>query len=259
MAILFKFKDWLFRQFPTYFWENDTYKDSQGKGLLQRYLTNFGIEYDDEMVDYIHNFMDILDIKLTPIKFFPFIGYTLGSPPDIGNDVDGNYAQRRFLTYLVAFYKLKGTEKSYQLLFNLLGLSCTIVLLPKKTSKKYDTFQIYDNPDNTILFDLSCEPCQEYSINYWNRYDDPLTPTLLDIPQDTIDKLQSIICFAQPIDCKLLNLNHALQYTETYNPTDNNTVVITTTQPLAYDMALRYDGGYAEDTYTTTGTNTYTF
>lgn len=259
MAINFRFKDWVFNRFPTPYRDKDTYKDSQGKGLLERYLTNFGIEYDDEMVLFIHDFMDILNVNLTPEKFLPFIGYTLGSPPTLGLDVDGNNAQRKFLSYLVSLYKIKGTAQSYNLLFNLLGLECTIILFPKNTNKKYDTLKIYDDPTNTIQFDLSCEPCQEYSINYWNKYDDPLVPTINTIPSTIIDTLQSIICFVQPIDCKLKLLNHAIQFQEQYSPLQLNTITITQSEPNAYDMGFRYDSSDAMDTAIVTGTNIYSF
>lgn len=253
---LFKFKDWLFKQLPSYFWENDSNKDSNNQGLLERYLSNFGIELDDELVDYIHNFMDILDIKTTPDKFLPALAVLVGSPPDL----DGTAAtQRKLLEYIVSIYKIKGTECSYNLLFNMLGLGASITQLPNEVQIRYDTNNIFDDPSGLIKYDLSCEPCTFYTINYWDVNDSPLVPIVHPVSPNIIAHLTDIICLIQPIDCKLQNLNHALRFNQTITPTIDNNITISIQRPNAFDLGLIYDNAVNYDDFTTTSINNYFF
>src|SRR6478736_1028349 len=80
------FKDWFFNKLPNYYHINDSYKDANDKGLLQRYLENIGEDIDDNILPFIDNLLDIIDPTKqanTGYKFLNTLAYTVGSPPDI--------------------------------------------------------------------------------------------------------------------------------------------------------------------------------
>lgn len=55
--------NFFFKHFPYYYKENDTYKDSNGKGLLERFLEIFCNEVDEEVSPYLDNLGYLMDIE----------------------------------------------------------------------------------------------------------------------------------------------------------------------------------------------------
>ena len=45
--------NFLWELFPGFYKEFDTYKDQQGKGLLERYINAIGTEVDQEVLKYL--------------------------------------------------------------------------------------------------------------------------------------------------------------------------------------------------------------
>lgn len=132
-----QFKDYLFGLLPSFFKENDTYKDTNDEGLLERYLRNFGLEIDGEVMNRIEDYLTQVDPLVCDEKFLNHIAYALGNPPDITSSV-AEY--RKFLIYSLAIYKIKGTRRSYEILFNLLGLNVFI-------KEEYIDDVLYDNAE----------------------------------------------------------------------------------------------------------------
>jgi hypothetical protein len=253
--MIFKFKDWLFRQLPEKLQEIDSNKNPNGEGTLQRYLQAMNVEFDDNMVDFIEKFPDILDITTIPDSLLPFLGYNLGSPPDI----DGTpTTYRKLLSYIVTIYKIKGTVCCYQLLFNLLGLGVIVYEYPKQTTKKYDEGNTYDE-DDPILYDIPCEPCNEYDLYYWNLNDNCQVPNINPVPPAILAAIQEIICFIQPIDAKLKNLAQQINLCEDFTPEMENEVEITLIGLVAYDIGQDYDDGLIYDDGGAIGTTVYNF
>lgn len=249
----FKFKDWIFNQLPESLREIDSNKDPNDQGTLQRFLQNMGTELDDEVVDFISEFTEILDIDTIPDNLLQYLGFTLGSPPSI----DGTYdTYRKLLSYIVSIYKIKGTVCCYNLLFNLLGLGAVIYEYQKQTTNKYDTELIYDDE---VLYDIPCEPCNLYDILYYNLLDDCQVPTINPVTQAVLDSLVNIICFIQPIDAKLVNLSQLVKFCEDAQIDGNNDVDVTLESIMAYDGGFEYDTGLAYDLPVVDSINNYTF
>ena len=133
---------------PNYFHDYDTYKDSNGEGLLIRYLSIFGDEIDQEISPTIECFLNIIDAQNTDAKFLVHLSDVLGNPPDIfGNDE----MYRNLLSYIVSVYKIKGTKPAYELFFSLLGFDIELEEIPLDdqfidydTGGEYDTGLIYE-------------------------------------------------------------------------------------------------------------------
>ena len=55
--------NFMFGRLPHYFKENDSYKDVNNEGLLERYLEIFCAEIDTEVSPYIDELLDITDAE----------------------------------------------------------------------------------------------------------------------------------------------------------------------------------------------------
>lgn len=159
------FASWFFNKLPNYYHINDTYKNTDDKGLLQRFLENIGDEIDDNITPFIDSLINIVDPTTqsgTGYKFLNSLSYTLGSPPDIYlGDPAKNADYAKLLSHIVSIYKIKGTKKSFELFFSLLGYSITVIEYSPSIPVTFDS--IYDF-DEDHKFDKGCEPCSEYSI-----------------------------------------------------------------------------------------------
>lgn len=104
-------KNFFWENLSPYFHQLDTYKDANNQGLLERYLSNFGTELDEEVVPFIENFMQILDPQYSQGKFLGHIAYQLGNPPDIF--INPSLYQNLFYK-IIHIYKTKGLVVSYK-------------------------------------------------------------------------------------------------------------------------------------------------
>jgi len=201
------FSKLLYNKLPYYFIEQDTYKDSNGNGLLNRYLNLFGGYIKDEILPSIENYLDIIQSTITDEKYVTTISATLGNPPDIFKTVN---EYRNLLSHIVSIYKIKGTIKGYQVFFGILGYDVTIYEVPLLTSQVIDQYgdryddninAIYDTGDINFTYDQSIvEYCSEYDLTLTAIHTGS-TPT-----QDLIDRIKIAILFNEPVNAKLRNL-----------------------------------------------------
>jgi phage tail-like protein len=223
------FKDFIFNLFPSYFKENDSYKNGNGEGLFERYLRCFGEEIDNEILPYLENYLDELDPVTASSKMLQHISDSLGNPPDIFLN-ETQY--RNILRYAVDVYKIKGTAASYQLLFSLLGYNTNII---EYTADEY----IYDNGwfyDEDPFYDSSCPLCSEYSLLFTNA-SNPLSPISLTI----LALLESIIYWVEPINARLRNLINNIQVIDQPTLCIKEGIVIKKLEYGKYDNGLIYD------------------
>jgi len=233
MATLFR--DFFFSLLPSYFKDNDNYKDLNNEGLLERYLRIYGMEIDENIYPFITNFLDIIylgagntlskppvilsesgdgllesgDIlvysfpkTITDDKFLQYLAYNLGSPVDV-NGMAETY--RKIVNYAVAIYKVKGTKKSYELLFNLLGLKVVIREDPVNSSKRYDDGLEYDTEG--LQYDLGCDTCSDYLIIYYDKEVGDCSHdqfTVLD--PGLVENIKNIVAFLEPINANLKDI-----------------------------------------------------
>ena len=198
-----EFKDWFFEQFPEYYQTTDVNVDVNNEGTFKRYLRSFGLELDEQIMPYLRNFMDLIDVKDCDDIYLPMVAQILGAPPSMGSD---NAVYRKVLAYAVAIYKVKGTKKAFQILLGILGLTITSIELIPKKKITYDMPNIiYDATPNPEVYDSVCENCSGYYIGY--NIDGG-------IDEDLLDKAQSAICFLQPINAKFLGFVRTVQITD---------------------------------------------
>ena len=230
------FKDFIFSLFPSYYKEKDTYQDSAGEGLFERYTRCFGEEIDREILPPLENYLGELDPRTASSAILQHLSDCLGNPPDIFLN-EGQY--RNMLRYAVDVYKIKGTEASYQLLFSLLGFNTTLIQYPAITYL-YDDGWFYD--DAEPYYDSVCPLCSEYSILFSNTLD-PLNPISL----LTLSLLESIIYWVEPINARLRSLINNIQTIDQAYLCIKENINIKKLYYKIYDELVFFDDGNSYD------------
>lgn len=137
------FKQWVFPNlFPAYYKDYDTYKDKNGKGILERFIEVCSNYLDTDIIPDIDNFMDILDVDVTPDiflnyfwEYFDYIPYAYGvlvkgtpfTKENVAswlNTPDGfpKTDTRSILKYAVSLYKIRCTQDFYTILGRFYGV-----------------------------------------------------------------------------------------------------------------------------------------
>lgn len=137
------FKQWVFSNlFPAYYKDYDTYKDKNGKGILERFIEVCSNYLDTDIIPDIDNFMDILDVDVTPDiflnyfwEYFDYIPYAYGvlvkgtpfTKENVAswlNTPDGfpKADTRSILKYAVSLYKIRCTQDFYTILGRFYGV-----------------------------------------------------------------------------------------------------------------------------------------
>lgn len=221
MSLVF-FKDYLFGKLPEYFKTDDTYVDLNQEGLLERYLRNFGMELDENILPFIDNFMDLFDATKCQASLLPHLSFILGIPITIDN-TEATY--RKVLQYAIQLYKVKTTSVSYEMLFNFIGLEVTVLEDEPIGPVTYDAtpVYIYDDPTGIRQYDTGCNPCSGYSLAY-NSSANPLNTGSVD--PATLLIAQKIICFLQPINATFNGFIKRINIQEVFpiNITESSTV-----------------------------------
>ena len=137
------FKQWVFPNlFPAYYKDYDTYKDKNGKGILERFIEVCSNYLDTDIIPDIDNFMDILDVDVTPDiflnyfwEYFDYIPYAYGvlvkgtpfTKENVAswlNTPDGfpKADTKSILKYAVSLYKIRCTQDFYTILGRFYGV-----------------------------------------------------------------------------------------------------------------------------------------
>lgn len=213
------FRDYIFSLLPRYFKENDTYKDVNDKGLLERYLSVFGDEIDEDIIPWISCYLSNLDASVCDSKFIDHISDSVGNPPDIFQDDE---VYRNLLQYVASIYKIKGTVKAYKLFFAILGYDVEIDELPHEDDDMYyDSGGEYDTGEERHHYDRNaCLICYYYNISIR-----PLdTSKQLVISTDILNKLREAIYFNEPINCRLGTFTSTLEIQNTITVTSGTSI-----------------------------------
>lgn len=255
------FKDWLFGKLNRYYHENDSYKDEDGKGLLERYLENIGEDIDDNVIPQVDDFLNILDPTTqaaTGYKFLNYISYTLGSPPDIFlGDPAENAKYAKLVNHIISIYKIKGTKKSYELFFALLGYSISVIEYPLTPPTTLDSGLKLDDGNK---LDAGCEPCAEYSIiseaSLISGSCGPSNNPVLD--PSLYPTMILVVKFLEPINAKLRSIISGGIICEDVNYCFREDITFELLDTGALDVNLTLDSGDTLDQSTVVSTSTIT-
>lgn len=216
-------KDLIRGQLPDYIIDNDSYKDVDAKGFVERYLSIFGDELDEFYYDQIDKIVDQVDpLNVGNVALLDLIAAGLGDLPNISKDSD-HY--RRILSFILSIWKVKGREKSYVAILYTLGLTNTVITQIDATVINYDDgVSAYD--DGVSFYDTNCPTCSSYNLSVTG-------PTLT---AAIYQKLINLITLVEPINAHIKVI--------TYNGTPITLLTITVD---IVDGDLVYDNVYDPD------------
>ena len=142
----------MFGSLPDYFELNDSYKDSNGDGLLKRFLQT---QEDDaeEIKSLITSIPDNLKPLIAPVELISYIANSVGNPPAFPGDTDSS---RTILNIIYLLNKYKGTWKGFYYYIRALGLEAT-VMRENLYGYIYDDSEDYD--DIHLKYDYTCNTC----------------------------------------------------------------------------------------------------
>jgi len=179
MGQLHKF---MFGYLPDYFKINDTYKDSNDQGFVERYLEAFEEEFED-IKTLITSAHDIRDALITPSDILQYLSDMMKNPPGLISDEP---ILRKLLSLIFNLNHLKGTEIGFIKYWFVLGINATITL-DKQYGFTYDDGEIYD--DNK-LYDTDCNTCTHMATITLGWIDPTKTTTpLQDLGADRVNEI----------------------------------------------------------------------
>lgn len=133
--------NYLFGKLPYYFKGNDTYKDGNDEGLLERYLEVFCAEVDAEVSPPIDDLLSIVDAEAlsglsidNPMEFLNVISDVFTNPPDIGTE--NQYIV--LLRHIVWILRTRGTVRSLELFLAIFGYAISSLTEEAATPIIYD-------------------------------------------------------------------------------------------------------------------------
>lgn len=182
----FKYKDNIFGFFANkYIREEDTYKDANGKGLIQRFVEVCGEYLDDYVNPELDNFLDIINPNVTDDYFinllweyFGFIPYAYGiiqnskyyDKVEISqalNRKNLNVDYRNLLRYAISLYKIRCTPTFYTILGRFYGLEITMT---EPSGDQINKSSVYDSEayyDQSSYYnqEVDCLECLDLTAN----------------------------------------------------------------------------------------------
>lgn len=172
----------------------DSNKDVNDKGTLERFNEVLGSQWDDDIIPFIDGLLDNTLIPSTVLdKFIPYLEALVGLEPLI-NDLT---IRRKFLENIIPIYKVKGTKRSYEIVFKLLGFD-SVNIVEEDITFGFDSPITFDDEDRT--FDLGkCYRCGFYTIE--------LTGTA-PISTDLAILINNAIDLVEPIHAKLKTITY---------------------------------------------------
>lgn len=197
-------KDYIVGLMPTYMKDYDSYKDLDGKGFVERYLEIFGMELDEFYYPKIEAMINEVNPLTAQSGFLDYIAYAMG---DIDNITSNEDEYRRFISFVISIFKVKGRFLSYQAILYPLHVVATAINEIPVAVVRYDSGLTYDQVG--IAYDQGCPTCSDYELTMTS--DLPLT-------SDLYNRILSAIAIVEPINAKLTKI--------TFNGDDISEVVI---------------------------------
>lgn len=157
---------------PTWYKDNDTYLDSENRGILERFLNICGNYLKDEVTTEIDDITNILSLDSTPNEFLNYLWEFLGSVPygqacsytelvngtwkEVINNTYPKADTRKLLAYIISLYAIRGTFEFYPALLKLYGYGEMVI--DEEGNPMDITQEIIEDPivpvyDDGLLFD----------------------------------------------------------------------------------------------------------
>lgn len=189
----FSLKNIIFSYFGRHDGVIDSYKDGNGKGVLERFNEVMGDTYDE-----FHPFIDLVAQNVLAAntcfpKYLPTREYEYGNESMYPSATDLN-VRRKVLHYMDALWNVKGTHKFLNSVLGLIGFH--VLLTEYWGSYSFDSNVTFDDVDRT--WDMKCQNCSSYRIDLVR-----LNGSLTAVSQAELKGIQSVEQINRPYDCVL--------------------------------------------------------
>lgn len=180
---------------PEYIYQEDSYKDAQGRGFIYRFLEALGIELDQELMPFIDDFVNkVVDIDQGDSNF---ITYWEDYQGDIENYTLTESSRRNVIKTINSIYGIRGTFESVRAVLLLRGLEILGISNITQNKYRYDSGTRYDEDSR---YDTGCTQCSTVILKTFQEVDttDKIIPRLLELvlPFDvfyTFETIEGII------------------------------------------------------------------
>jgi hypothetical protein len=156
--------NWLFSKLPQYFKSNDSYKDVNDEGLLERYLQIFCEEVDENISPYIDDLLSITDASAlngitrdNPTELLTHISWLFGNPPDIGTGESYSGDEEEYIIlirYIRQILQTKGTTQCLIYFLAIYGYEIDTLTESAANATIYDKTPTADSYDDSGVYDI---------------------------------------------------------------------------------------------------------
>jgi hypothetical protein len=172
--------------------EQDSYKNAQGQGIVERFNLALGADMDAELLPKLDALVEtLLDPRTAAEPYLTLLENMLGDIPRVSTDLA---LRRKLVQYSTRLYNLKGTKRSYELMFKLLGFT-SVTITEFSPSGGFDSDLTLDDPERTFDSGNNCATCSGYDLY--------LTGTLVMAENALLSYVAVAIRFCEPINAKL--------------------------------------------------------
>jgi hypothetical protein len=214
----------IWQYFGDYFHKNDSYKDAEGKGLLQRYNELIEEDIQSNIYPMMNSLLDNLLLASTMLdRFVGDLEYTVGLQLRFSDLIS---LRKNILKYIFYFYKIKGTRRGYEVLLRWLGFE-SVVITEFWANGGLDSSVDLDDINRRFDSGGKCSGCSEYEI--------ALTGSVA-ISPDLLRYIHNIVKFNEPINARLRRI--------TYNGNDMSSLfyfILKNADLIFYDDSTDYD------------------
>ena len=193
----FSLKNRIFKLFGSYIEEKDSYKNSQGKGILQRYNEIVGEDYDLGTGEAIKNLMNLVYVPATvKSELIPYLQDMMGAAVYLGT---GDDIKRKLIRYGNKINNLRGTRPGFEILFKFLGFNSSVIIEHLAGGSFDDgnidfTYTPLTFDENVRTFDTTCPSCSDISIQLFGT---------IDLTDDVLKAIYRIVDYNKPIDVNI--------------------------------------------------------
>ena len=176
---------------------NDSNKDSNGKGINQRYHEMFADDIDDNMIPKI---IDLLNNVVLPSycdeDYLKLIENSDGHELFMANSTS---IRRNVARQIMRYYEIKGSIRAYKIMLSLIGFN--VAITEDFGSSGFDSTVTFDDPNRR--FDSGCAGCGMYNLVLTR-----ISGGTEDISSEELAAIESIILFNEPVNAKLINATY---------------------------------------------------
>lgn len=183
MKLFSSFKEYVFPNlFPRYYKDYDTYKDSDGRGILERFIQVLSEYLDVSVVPEIDNAVNLIDLEKTQAIYLNYLWEFFGEIPYAYGVVvgDSEYSEenlnrwlelnkgvfpranpREVLGYAISLYKIRGTRLFYEVLGRFYGWRVEITELPYGSDPSLEYESVDTISTENIIVQTYADPLGE--------------------------------------------------------------------------------------------------